>query len=163
MNNTGSIDRKITASALLEERALCDFDRDELKNMLYGCPAELIYRNELCLAIEKHSEVLSTTPAYRELSKEEKQTALWKRVLFMKANYPHLVEKGKAYEWPYSSWNELVCGASSPVGLNDTMFALAVKMLADEEQKNHWMPLLQNHKILGCYAQTELGHGSNVG
>jgi acyl-CoA oxidase len=24
------------------------------------------------------------------------------------------------------------------------------------------MPLLQKHKILGCYAQTELGHGSDV-
>ena len=24
------------------------------------------------------------------------------------------------------------------------------------------MPDIANHKILGCYAQTELGHGSNV-
>ena len=24
------------------------------------------------------------------------------------------------------------------------------------------MPLLESHRILGCYAQTELGHGSNV-
>lgn len=24
------------------------------------------------------------------------------------------------------------------------------------------MPLIKNHKILGCYAQTELGHGSNI-
>jgi len=24
------------------------------------------------------------------------------------------------------------------------------------------MPLIKNHKILGCYAQTEIGHGSNV-
>ena len=24
------------------------------------------------------------------------------------------------------------------------------------------MPLIAKHKIIGCYAQTELGHGSNV-
>lgn len=24
------------------------------------------------------------------------------------------------------------------------------------------MPLIAHHKIMGCYAQTELGHGSNV-
>lgn len=34
--------------------------------------------------------------------------------------------------------------------------------MASEEQKEYWMPLIARHKILGCYAQTELGHGSNV-
>ena len=34
--------------------------------------------------------------------------------------------------------------------------------MGDEEQKQHWMPLIARHKIIGCYAQTELGHGSNV-
>jgi acyl-CoA oxidase len=34
--------------------------------------------------------------------------------------------------------------------------------MGDEEQRAYWMPLIDNHKILGCYAQTELGHGSNV-
>jgi acyl-CoA oxidase len=34
--------------------------------------------------------------------------------------------------------------------------------MSDDDQKAYWMPLINNHKILGCYAQTELGHGSNV-
>ena len=34
--------------------------------------------------------------------------------------------------------------------------------MANEEQLKYWMPLIQTHKILGTYAQTELGHGSNV-
>jgi len=34
--------------------------------------------------------------------------------------------------------------------------------MGDEQQRQHWMPLIAHHKILGCYAQTELGHGSDV-
>ena len=30
---------------------------------------------------------------------------------------------------------------------------------ANEEQKKKWLPLAMNYKILGAYAQTELGHG----
>lgn len=42
------------------------------------------------------------------------------------------------------------------------MFRIAISNLASEEQKAHWIPLIKNVDIVGCYAQTELGHGSNV-
>ena len=42
------------------------------------------------------------------------------------------------------------------------MFLLAIERLADEEQKAKWMPQISTMKMVGCYAQTELGHGSNV-
>lgn len=42
------------------------------------------------------------------------------------------------------------------------MFQLAIEKLADEEQKAKWLPLVNTMKMVGCYAQTELGHGSNV-
>ena len=32
-------------------------------------------------------------------------------------------------------------------------------MQANEEQKKKWLPLAAQHRILGAYAQTELGHG----
>ena len=42
------------------------------------------------------------------------------------------------------------------------MFLATVSNLATEEQRKKWLPLIQNPNIIGCYAQTELGHGSDV-
>lgn len=42
------------------------------------------------------------------------------------------------------------------------MFRLSVENLASEEQKAKWLPMITNLNLIGCYAQTELGHGSNV-
>jgi acyl-CoA oxidase len=42
------------------------------------------------------------------------------------------------------------------------MFLQSVDMFSTDEQREEWMPKVLSHNILGCYAQTELGHGSNV-
>lgn len=42
------------------------------------------------------------------------------------------------------------------------MFILAIEQLGDEEQIAKWIPMIKGLKMIGCYAQTELGHGSNV-
>jgi len=48
------------------------------------------------------------------------------------------------------------------VGLHYSMFQMAIQNLASPEQVKRWEHQVQHHKWLGCYAQTELGHGSNV-
>jgi alkylation response protein AidB-like acyl-CoA dehydrogenase len=42
------------------------------------------------------------------------------------------------------------------------MFLMTIQNLGNEEQVEKWGNLAQQYKIHGCYAQTELGHGSNV-
>jgi acyl-CoA oxidase len=42
------------------------------------------------------------------------------------------------------------------------MFYLAIQNLGSEEQVKKYLPLINQLKMIGCYAQTELGHGSNV-
>lgn len=42
------------------------------------------------------------------------------------------------------------------------MFVPAIKGQGTLEQQQKWLPLANKMQIIGCYAQTELGHGSNV-
>ncbi|CAA7020357.1 unnamed protein product [Microthlaspi erraticum] len=48
------------------------------------------------------------------------------------------------------------------VDLHWGMFVPAIKGQGTEEQQQKWLPLANNMQIIGCYAQTELGHGSHV-
>jgi len=49
-----------------------------------------------------------------------------------------------------------------PLALHWVMFQPNIVSLCDEEQQSRWLPLCRDWKMIGCYAQTELGHGSNI-
>jgi acyl-CoA oxidase len=42
------------------------------------------------------------------------------------------------------------------------MFQPNIVSLCDEAQQREWLPLCRDWRMIGCYAQTELGHGSNI-
>lgn len=42
------------------------------------------------------------------------------------------------------------------------MFISCIEMFGTEEHKAHYLPQIDAFRVIGCYAQTELGHGSNV-
>jgi acyl-CoA oxidase len=49
-----------------------------------------------------------------------------------------------------------------PTSLHWVMFVPNIMSLCDKEQQAEWLPLCRDWRMIGCYAQTELGHGSNV-
>ncbi|EGR34637.1 hypothetical protein IMG5_005310 [Ichthyophthirius multifiliis] len=42
------------------------------------------------------------------------------------------------------------------------MFVPCIQHLSSEKQCKQWLPDIYSYKIIGCYCQTELGHGSDV-
>lgn len=50
----------------------------------------------------------------------------------------------------------------SPYTLHTTMFRQTLREQASDEQKKYWLLKQQRWEIIGAYAQTEMGHGSNV-
>jgi len=61
-------------------------------------------------------------------------------------------------------WFSITAGVADdlPTALHWVMFLPNIITLCDEEQQKKWLPLCRDWRVIGCYAQTELGHGSNV-
>ena len=57
---------------------------------------------------------------------------------------------------------EYLVDEMSPYHLHMGMFATTVREQADAAQRAYWMPQIESWDIIGAYAQTEQGHGSNV-
>ncbi|OWZ15351.1 Peroxisomal acyl-coenzyme A oxidase 1 [Phytophthora megakarya] len=53
-------------------------------------------------------------------------------------------------------------GERLPLEVHRAMFIPTLENQADNAQQAKWLPLARAFKIIGAYAQTELGHGSNV-
>ena len=53
-------------------------------------------------------------------------------------------------------------GGALPDLLHTLMFVPNLSALCTKEQLDAWLPEARAWRMLGCYAQTELGHGSNV-
>ena len=49
-------------------------------------------------------------------------------------------------------------GDDLPTSLHWVMFVPNIISLFDDEQQKQWLPLCRDWKVVGCYAQTELGH-----
>jgi acyl-CoA oxidase len=57
--------------------------------------------------------------------------------------------------------NELI-SEPGPYGLHEAMFLVTLRGQGTPEQHERFLRKAENYEIIGCYAQTELGHGSNV-
>jgi acyl-CoA oxidase len=68
------------------------------------------------------------------------------------------------YKWSEDDFKmaEYLVDDIHPYILHSGMFTVTVREQASEEQIAKWLPRIENWDFVGCYAQTELGHGSNV-
>lgn len=70
------------------------------------------------------------------------------------------VEQG----WNMEDWKmaDYLADEMAPYALQAAMFSTSIREQCNEEQLKYWLPKVESWEIIGCYGQTELGHGSNV-
>ena len=162
MQKTGSIKNKIVAPELLAERAKCDFDQEELRMVLCGGKEPYLERKRL-YTLFGNNPALRNHMQFYEMSPEEKQEDLWRRnKVLIEQHGAELFKNFQPMAYPYLIYQNYFQGLLPGLGLHSSMYWLSLENLADEEQKAKWMPQVRQVNHLGCYAQTELGHGSNV-
>ncbi|CDH48764.1 acyl-oxidase [Lichtheimia corymbifera JMRC:FSU:9682] len=139
---------------LANERAKASFDVKEM--------SKFMYTEEYLNKMYKVLEVLESEPAfdksnrYHESRPEKIASSLWKD--------KRLVDLQKEHNWDETdvSIANFLYDQSTPFTLHYNMFIPTLKNQTTDEQKKLFLEPALKHHIIGCYAQTEIGHGSNV-
>ncbi|KAH6863642.1 acyl-CoA dehydrogenase/oxidase C-terminal [Alternaria alternata] len=152
---------KNTQTTLMQKaRASGSIDTFELTCLLWGKERIVKERRAAFKRVEKALGTYDSTKlprCYSETSREdlfEQGLEMGKACLddMLEHNHEHFV-------WVTPRYNLV---NASPFGHKAVLFEPAMEHNGTEEQKAQWLPLARSGKILGTYAQTELGHGSFV-
>ncbi|KAF3668201.1 hypothetical protein T459_00658 [Capsicum annuum] len=140
---------------LADERKKAEFDVDEMKIIWAGS------RHHFQLS-DRISKLVANDPGFskegrtmlprKELFKSTLRKAAygWKRIIELRLTEEEATVLRRYVDEP--AFTDLHWG----------MFIPAIKGQGTDEQQKKWLPLAQKMQLIGCYAQTELGHGSNV-
>ncbi|MCJ1308408.1 fatty-acyl coenzyme A oxidase [Agyrium rufum] len=152
--------QKLTPSApqgseLLEkEREQSNLSVEKLSNYLFT--KDVIDRQAKLLKILEAEKVFDKTNNYFDGRIDRLKTSLARA-----KRLRQLYVKHKWTQEEYQMANELI-SEPTPYGLHASMFLITLRDQGTPEQHELFLKKAENYEIIGCYAQTELGHGSNV-
>ncbi|KAJ8436310.1 hypothetical protein Cgig2_005234 [Carnegiea gigantea] len=143
------------ADYLADERKKTQFDVDAMKIFWAGGRHEFQIADRMARLVASDPEFKKDHRAMlgrKELFKNtlRKTAHAWKRI-----NELRLTEEE-------ASLLRFFVDEPAFTDLHWGMFIPAIKGQGTEEQQKKWLPMAYRMQIIGCYAQTELGHGSNV-
>lgn len=145
----------VQGSELLEqERAKSDINVDQV--------AEFLFTSK---ALERNAKILKILQAHPVFDKSENYfQGRTDRIKSSLARAKALRQLSIEHEWTqedYTVANELI-SEPTPYGLHASMFLKTLQEQGTPAQHKLFLEKAQNYEYIGCYAQTELGHGSNV-
>jgi len=136
------------------ERAKSNVDVDKLATHLFT--NEILERNARLLDILKADPVFDKTQNYFRGRNSRIEAALARGKRLRQLSVKHKWTKEE-----YNAANELIA-EPTPYGLHASMFLVTLREQGTPEQHELFLKKAENYEYIGCYAQTELGHGSNV-
>ena len=153
-----SIKNKIVNPDPQEERDKIAFNESEMTEFLFGKDRlEVLAR---VVSDQKKYPEIKTGFEWYEMTREEKMEDWLKKYNRMAA-----IDRDFYIDNPVNSrmfsWTYLQVGIN-PLGMHTSMFTKCIEDLASDEQGSALLPKVKSLGMIGCYAQTELGHGSNV-
>ncbi|KAL9940564.1 hypothetical protein V8E36_000052 [Tilletia maclaganii] len=142
------------AQILARERGAASFSSDELSIYLFG--QEALDKQRKMIAILEAEPLLDKRSVYYLGRTDLFRWALRKDKRLQQLQIEH--------NW---SREDLLLAESytdvpGPFGLHRSMFITTLEKMTTDEQRELYLEPARANKIIGCYAQTELGHGSNV-
>ncbi|KAL3437012.1 acyl-CoA dehydrogenase/oxidase C-terminal [Aspergillus tetrazonus] len=143
------------ASVLASERARSNLPIDELSTHLLSHDGFLAQQAKVLPILR--SEPLLNKSTQQNLSRPDRFKLALARAKLVR----RLADK---HGWTPAEHEmaEYLVDEVSPYMLHMGMFITTLQEQGSDEQRQEWLPKIEKWEIIGAYAQTELGHGSNV-
>ncbi|KAA8646874.1 fatty-acyl coenzyme A oxidase [Aspergillus tanneri] len=139
---------------LSQERAQSNVNVDKL--------AELLHTKEF---LDRQDRLLALLQSEKIFDKSQNHTlGRTERIQLSLAKAKRLQQLAEKHNWSFDEYhlaNDLLA-EPTPYGLHASMFLVTLREQGTPEQHKLFLEPAQKYQIVGCYAQTELGHGSNV-
>jgi acyl-CoA oxidase len=139
------------------ERETASFKVQEVTDLFNGGHEKTVLKQKIYDLIYK--EDAFKLDDFYFLSREERMKRVHEKCYHLQKFFlKHKIEPNTDEFWfCFSAIND-----DLPLLIHYFLFLPTLYGQADEEQIKIWGPLAKNCEIIGCYAQTEIGHGSNV-
>ncbi|KAI8099931.1 uncharacterized protein BX664DRAFT_273493 [Halteromyces radiatus] len=159
LNLTPSNASKQTVLDMTRERNAAEFNIEALAKLWAGSEKAYRDRQNAYNFIKNDPELVVQPPRnFLELDRAEFREFTMGQIyrlaqLAKEINSEQMYEIGRAVGIYSESF-------SMRFGVHGLLFKNVINMLSNDEQRNYWMPLVNEMKIIGCFAMTELGHSS---
>ena len=140
---------------LASERARATFDCEAMNAVLAGGAARLQRKREVRAVLESEETFSNAENPFLT------RTARHVRAL---AKAKRLPEVAREQRWSSSDFHlaRRLLRDILPDDVHHSMFVPHCSVMMSDDQLAEWLPRMRSGEVIGCYAQTELAHGSNV-
>lgn len=139
---------------LTAERATSRVEDDQLATFMFT--KATLERDEAIFKILKADPVFDKSQNYYAGRTDRMRSALRRGKRLQQLSVKHGWDEDE-YQVAYD-----LIGEATPFGLHAGMFTKTLREQCTPAQQSEFLHAAINYRIIGCYAQTELGHGSNV-